>query len=847
MPERALQHTVKPVRRRILIPLVVTLLVFLLLFVLGARDFLRNTHGQVLNTQYHMVRELFYDLLNENRRLMDVSLDRMARDQSLRQAMAAGRRQKLQLLAKDYFVEFKQLGITHLYIHDPSGTNVLRAHHPERHGDRIKRLTMQRAMVTGESSGGMELGPLGTFTLREVIPWQDDGELLGFLELGVEVAPLIDRVKQLAQVELFLTLDKDFLDPADWARGMRMRGRTPRWDQFQGRVVLDQTHPGIDDIVGDYLREPYLSGLTTIEMQLDEHMMVGRFMALENAAGTRVGAMLVLLPDDPYRRIILRQTGWTVALCVLFGAALTGTAFVILGRFDKRLLETHRALKASHDNLEQRVEDRTEELRQHNHLLRDLIVHIPDMVAWKDRHGVYQGGNPAFLSLAGLGAGESLEGRSDADLHWPPELSRFLASQASRVTSLGEAQLDRQIEVSTPESSGRRYLLASSVPIGEREDPQGVLMILRDVTEHKLEDAERERAYAEARTSRDRLDGIIASVPDALFVTDAEDRLVLINDEAESLVGVWAATALGKPVREVIRDPWLLEGINEALQRHERSLRFDAVRSSGRRGQEQIYQVRTSVIETSDGRYDGLVFAARDVSEERRMDSLKSQFISTAAHELRTPLTVIFGFAELLAEGDFDSEQQKEYLNIVFEKAETMTELLDDLLDLSRLESGRPLQINKAHTPVRGAFSPDLSAYRRQAPDHRFEVDLREAPGGVAVDAAKMAQVMDNLLSNAIKYSPRGGTVRIAGEPLEGLYRVSVSDEGIGMTAAQSARAFEKFYRADASDTAVSGTGLGLTLVEHIVTAHGGRVWIDSAPGEGTTVSFEIPLCDPDE
>ncbi|NIQ98020.1 MAG: PAS domain-containing protein, partial [Desulfuromonadales bacterium] len=847
MAERALLHTVKPVRRRILLPLVVTLLVFLLLFALGARAFLRHTHQQVLDNQYHMVWDLFYGLLDENRRLMQVTLDRLARDEKLRQAMADGRRDALQSLAKAHFVELEQLGITHLYIHDPSGRNVLRAHAPERHGDQIKRLSMQKAMAARERAGGMELGPFGTFTLREVIPWQDDGAVIGFLEMGVEVAPLIDRVKQLARVELLLTLHKEFLDRDKWAGGMRMRGRTPRWDQFHDRVVLDQTHHGIDEKVGEFLREPYLSGLVNVEMQLDEHNMVGRFMALENAADVRVGAMLVLIPDDPFRQIIFRQMGWTVALCAFFGATLTGIAFVILGRFDKRLLATHRALKSSHDNLEVRVEERTEELRQHNRLLRDLIIHIPDMVAWKDRHGIYRGGNPAVLSLAGLDHTESLEGRSDAELRWPLELRRFLSDQTARAVSSAEAQIDQEVEIQLPDSGESRYLLVSTVPLGDAESTQGMLIILRDVTEHKLEDAELEKAYAEARTSRDRLDGIIASVPDALFVTDVDDRLVLINDEAESLVDISAENALGRQVREVIRQPWLADRIAEALAQRHLCLQFDAVRPTGDGGHDQVYQVRTSVIVTAEGRFDGLVFSARDVSEERRIDSLKSQFISTAAHELRTPLTVIFGFAELLAESDFGAEQQKEYLNLIVEKAGTMSELLDDLLDLSRLESGRPLQINKAHTPVRDVFTPDLAAYRRLATDHRFKVDLRETAGGIEVDAAKIAQVMDNLLSNAIKYSPAGGTVRIAGEPVDGAYRVSVSDEGIGMTTAQCEKAFEKFYRVDASDTAVSGTGLGLTIAEHIVTAHGGRIWIVSVPGRGTTVSFELPLSEADE
>ncbi len=178
---------------------------------------------------------------------------------------------------------------------------------------------------------------------------------------------------------------------------------------------------------------------------------------------------------------------------------------------------------------------------------------------------------------------------------------------------------------------------------------------------------------------------------------------------------------------------------------------------------------------------------------------------------------------------------------MIYDKADVLSVLLDDLLDISRIESGRALDIHPEPWPAGYLLEQTVQHYEKRERTHRFVMDLLQPEQPLLVDRGKFGQVMENLLSNAVKYSPKGGTVRIAGQSVEAGYKVTVSDEGMGMTKEQLKQVFDKFYRADNADTAIQGTGLGMTIVRHIIEAHGGQVWVESEPGKGTTVHFILP------
>ncbi len=239
----------------------------------------------------------------------------------------------------------------------------------------------------------------------------------------------------------------------------------------------------------------------------------------------------------------------------------------------------------------------------------------------------------------------------------------------------------------------------------------------------------------------------------------------------------------------------------------------------------------------------------RDVTHETEVDRMKSEFLSTAAHELRTPMASIYGYTELMLAEDFPAEERKEMLEIVYRQSGLMISIINELLDLVRIEERRGKDFDlvrvDAATLLREAAANFKAPPGRAAP----ELELPESARWLRVDRKKLAQVVGNVLSNAYKYSPEGGSVRLqlveapADQP--GRLGIRIRDAGIGMAPEELARVCERFFRADTSGK-IPGTGLGMSIVEEIVELHGGSVDIVSRPGEGTQVTLWLPLAEED-
>jgi len=268
-------------------------------------------------------------------------------------------------------------------------------------------------------------------------------------------------------------------------------------------------------------------------------------------------------------------------------------------------------------------------------------------------------------------------------------------------------------------------------------------------------------------------------------------------------------------------------------------------------------QAKTSVIEDRQGKYTGIVTIIHDVTHERELDRMKTEFISTVAHELRTPLTSILGFSEILLTRDNIKEEKKErFLSHINQQSVNLAAIIDDLLNISRIESGLGFTLNKAPTNFNEIIEDTISYFQEQFKEHTFETILPDEGVEVLVDKDKMEQVLKNILSNAVKYSPEGGAICLTAKKISDLelrnaeleghekqseIEISVTDTGMGMTPEQLEKVFDKFYRADASSTAIEGTGLGMSIIKCLVEAHGGKVRVESELGKGTIVRFTVP------
>ncbi|MDF2751462.1 MAG: signal transduction histidine kinase [Gaiellaceae bacterium] len=220
---------------------------------------------------------------------------------------------------------------------------------------------------------------------------------------------------------------------------------------------------------------------------------------------------------------------------------------------------------------------------------------------------------------------------------------------------------------------------------------------------------------------------------------------------------------------------------------------------------------------------------------------MMSELVSIVSHELRTPLASVLGFTALLLKREFDPPERRHYLGIIDAQARRLAALLEDFLDVQRIER-EGVDLAREWVDLGGLLEEQAQLYEEESPLHHLELTLADRPLFVRGDRNRLAQVVGNLLSNAIKYSPDGGTVELGAEREDRTVRVTVRDDGLGIPLDQHDRIFTKFFRGDAGATGITGTGLGLAVSREIVEAHGGRIGFDSRPGAGSTFWIELPL-----
>jgi signal transduction histidine kinase len=238
----------------------------------------------------------------------------------------------------------------------------------------------------------------------------------------------------------------------------------------------------------------------------------------------------------------------------------------------------------------------------------------------------------------------------------------------------------------------------------------------------------------------------------------------------------------------------------------------------------------------------GAVVTFQDITQRKEINRMKDELISTVSHELRTPLTSLRGFTELMLKRNFSVEKQREFLDIMHAESKRLTNLINDFLDIQRIEAGRqPYTFTAVDLAPR--IADVLKVFVKAEGPHPIHVEIPARLPAVCADGDRLHQVMENLLSNAIKFSPRGGEVIVGAQAENDEVTVWVTDHGIGIPAEALPKLFNKFYRVDNSETRkIGGAGLGLALIKDIVLAHRGRIWVKSIFGKGSTFFFTLPV-----
>lgn len=373
------------------------------------------------------------------------------------------------------------------------------------------------------------------------------------------------------------------------------------------------------------------------------------------------------------------------------------------------------------------------------------------------------------------------------------------------------------------------------------------VLIGRTARSLHLSDLERRAAEEMLRESEQRQQAILASIADGVVITDADGLVVSVNPAMEQLTGWTEEGARGRTYEDVCP----LVDARGNLITPEQGFRARAIAarrvmaSRGynvalvtRDGHRVPVSIAAAPILDREGELLGGVDVLRNTSHEQEVDELKSSLISTVSHELRTPLTMIQGFSELLLEREVEEKTAREALRSINVSAERLGRLIEDLLSVSRIESGR-MDVRLGPMNLEEAIE-DVGALLGQDREIRLEMD-DELPK-VMADGEMLIRILTNLVSNAMKYSPPETPISVSARDVGPNVEVSVTDQGIGMTDAETRHLFDKFFRADRPEVqSVSGTGLGLYITKNLVEMQGGQIWAESQPGRGTTVRFTLP------
>jgi signal transduction histidine kinase len=389
--------------------------------------------------------------------------------------------------------------------------------------------------------------------------------------------------------------------------------------------------------------------------------------------------------------------------------------------------------------------------------------------------------------------------------------------QSQEVLQQSNEELDRRVQERTAELTTANTALQAKI-------------VEHGYTENELRDSE----------SRSR--AMLQAIPDLVFRLGREGEY--LDYKAESRADLFAPPEvfLGKQVVDILPPLVAQEArlaITEAL-RTEKPQVFEYSLTL----QEKLREFEARVAPSGP---EEVVAIVRDITQRKEVDRLKDEFISIVSHELRTPLTSLRGFTELMLTRDFSLDKRRELLSIMQREATRLTDLINDFLDLRRIESGQQND-QMVDVDLAAVLRASVALFSNTAGPHIFQTQVPDQLPSVHADADRLHQVLINLLSNAVKFSPQGGTIT-AGIRSDGREIVVwVADQGVGIAPEELPKVFVRFFRVDNRDIRkIGGTGLGLTLVKEIIAAHGGRMWAESTSGHGSTFFFTLPVVDKSE
>jgi signal transduction histidine kinase len=750
-------------------------------------------------------------LVEEETRMMKLGLLNMMENNDIKKIFLEKDRQKLYEYVKPFFDQQKDnLGITHWLFHEPDKNVFLRVHSPDLFGmPTQERKTITHSEKEKSWGVGVELGAVG-FAQRVVHPYYDGNELIGYVEYGEDIAPLLERMKGETGDNVAMVAKKSSINADQWKSFRESKGLRNNYDDMPNFVMLGTTNEMLVDFRNNCFTEQFLNDISETggicnRLKLNGRSYVCGGFPMIGADGEKVGAVLVVR-DTTDEIATTNKSEYTIFTIAIFATILIAFAIiVILNKIIVLPLE--------------RLRNSVEEINEKN-LTTFIKIDSYDEIG--------------RLASAFNGMNDRIE-KSYLSLE---EKIREKTAELTKILN------DTVTKNRTLESSKK-----------------AMFNILEDFDEGKKEIAQKNTMLQSALTSlkveRDRGEGILRylhSIGEGVMATDTDGVLTFINlaaakmsshrkespligkkylDEFPFFIGSGSDAKLIDPAAEAIKSMSVYVLPRECYL----SVHFLKIYVSGS---------FSPIIK--DGKVLGVVSVFQDITERHIIDKEKDDFLSVAAHQLRTPLAGIRWEIEMLLEGDAGElpAEAKELLDQIFENNQRLVVLVNDLLDVSRINMGKSKE-DVSLVDVCGVMSESIKSLDGLAKERKINISFEKECVGlprVKMGPKHLFNAIENLISNAIKYTPSGGNVTVKAELKGEKVLISVTDTGIGIPEKDQEKIFKKFFRAsNAALKETEGSGLGLNVVKSFIEEASGKIWFESQEGKGTTFIIELPGC----